>query len=149
MFLISHRGNISGKKLDKENHPDYIIRAVKNYFNVEIDMRFIDDKWFLGHDEPQYEIAEDFIQNMANSGVLWCHAKNGEALNRLVSDEKYRSWNYFWHQEDDYTLTSNGYMWTYPGKKLLNNSICVLPEAVNYDTIDCIGVCSDYIGDYS
>ena len=28
-----------------------------------------------------------------------------------------KSLNYFWHQTDDFTLTSHGYIWTYPGKK--------------------------------
>lgn len=148
MFLISHRGNIDGLNPDKENHPDYITSAAKNHFNVEIDIRLVDNKWFLGHDLPQYEVAEDFVQNMANYGILWCHAKNGEAINRLVSDKKYQAWNYFWHQEDDYTLTSNGFVWTYPGKTILSNSICVLPEIANYDTIACAGICSDYIKNY-
>ena len=24
--------------------------------------------------------------------------------------------HYFWHQEDDYTITSKGIIWAYPGK---------------------------------
>ena len=56
--------------------------------------------------------------------------------------------HYFWHQEDDYTITSKGYIWTYPGKKILPKSICVLPERVNYKKIDCLGICSDFIGKY-
>ena len=34
----------------------------------------------------------------------------------------------FEHQEDDVTLTSEGYIWTYPNKQLTDNSIAVLPE---------------------
>jgi hypothetical protein len=62
-----------------------------------------------------------------------------------------RKWNYFWHQEDDYTLTSLHYIWAYPGKKLTNNSICVLPERANYDTLElrsCKGVCTDFVYQY-
>ena len=31
-----------------------------------------------------------------------------------------------------------GFIWTYPGKKLLNKSICVLPEKANYKKISCL-----------
>ena len=54
----------------------------------------------------------------------------------------------FWHQEDDVTLTSCGFMWTYPGQKLTNKSICVLPEKSNDSFNDCLGICSDYIINY-
>ena len=56
--------------------------------------------------------------------------------------------HYFWHQEDDYTITSRGFIWTYPGKKLFPNSICVLPEHANYKDINCKGICSDFIDKY-
>ena len=49
----------------------------------------------------------------------------------------------FWHQEDDVTLTSEGYMWTYPGKELTTNSIAVLPE--EEIEVEVAGICSDYI----
>ena len=56
--------------------------------------------------------------------------------------------HYFWHQEDDYTITSKGIIWTYPGKLLLKNSICVLPELFNKQILNCLGICSDYIQNY-
>jgi len=56
--------------------------------------------------------------------------------------------HYFWHQEDDYTITSEGYIWTYPGKKLFNKSICVLPETHDYKNLNCLGICSDFIEKY-
>ena len=56
--------------------------------------------------------------------------------------------NYFWHQKDDVTLTSQGYIWAYPGKQPLKNSIAVLPEINKDDISKCSGICSDYIKDY-
>ena len=50
----------------------------------------------------------------------------------------------FWHQEDDVTLTSKGYLWTYPNKQLTPKSIAVLPEGVIEEEI--AGFCSDFIG---
>ena len=56
--------------------------------------------------------------------------------------------HYFWHQKDDITLTSKGYFWTFPGKKLTKNSICVLPEWNSLRKFNCAGVCSDFISKY-
>ena len=103
-------------------------------------MRYEKNKFFLGHDFNQYEINKEFLLNKK----IWCHAKTNDALYAL---EKIKA-HFFWHQEDDYTITSKGFFWTYPGKKLLANSICVLPEKSNYKTIDCQGICSDYIEKY-
>ena len=140
MYLISHRGNIDGIKKDNENKPEYINKALESGFEVEVDVRFDDNKFFLGHDYNQYEIDKKFLLNKK----LWCHAKTREAL---IALQKIKT-HYFWHQEDDYTITSKGFIWTYPGKKLLPQSICVLPESANYKKVDCLGICSDFILKY-
>ena len=140
MYLISHRGNIDGIVKDDENKPEYIDKALENGFEVEVDVRFGDNKFFLGHDFNQYEINKNFLMNKK----IWCHAKTREALIALQEIDAH----YFWHQEDDYTITSKGFIWTYPGKKLLPQSICVLPENANYKKINCLGICSDFIQRY-
>ena len=137
MILISHRGNLNGKKADEENSPKYIEKALKEGFNVEIDVWHINNNFYLGHDKPEFLVEKEFLEDKR----LWCHAKN---LNALLNLSKINS-IFFWHQEDDYTLTSNGFIWTYPGKKLTRNSICVLPEINNINFLNCYGVCSDYI----
>ena len=38
---------------------------------------------------------------------------------------KIQNFNYFWHQEDDYTLTSEGYVWVYPGKPLIKKDLTI------------------------
>ena len=68
------------------------------------------------------------------------HAKNIDVLPYL----KKKKLIYFWHQTDDVVLTSNGFWWTYPGKKLLKNSICVQPKKIKKNII-CAGICSDRI----
>jgi hypothetical protein len=56
---------------------------------------------------------------------------------------------YFWHQDDKYTLTSKNKIWVHPSAKLLKDSICVLPEiSRNEDLSLCYGICSDYIMRY-
>ena len=140
MILISHRGNINGINKKYENNPTYIQSAIKKGYNVEIDVWY-KNAFFLGHDRPQFKVSQKILENKK----FWCHAKNLEALEKL---QKLKT-KYFWHQEDDYTLTSNGYIWTYPGKKLSKKSICVLPELNKKKLPKLIsGICSDFIERY-
>lgn len=140
MILISHRGNVDGIIKEKENNPKYIQEAINLGFDVEVDVRYEKGDFYLGHDFAQYKVKKKFLLN----NKIWCHAKTGESLMAL----KKINAHYFWHQEDDYTITSKGYFWTYPKIKLLSNSICVLPEHGNYKEFDCLGICSDFINKY-
>ena len=63
MILISHRGNIYKKIQKLENNPDYIDSALNQGFDVEIDIRFLDNKYWLGHDFCQFEISLNWIKN--------------------------------------------------------------------------------------
>jgi hypothetical protein len=121
MILISHRGNLDGRLKNVENSPDYITFALNQGYDVEIDIWYVDFKFYLGHDEPLYKIEEKFLENKN----LWCHAKNEEALFKMLQNQKIHC---FWHQSDDYTLTSKGIPWVYPGKKVSEKGIWVLPE---------------------
>lgn len=142
MVLIAHRGNVRGKEESKENSPNHIQNALNEGFDVEIDVWF-DGGFFLGHDKPQYKIDLKYLDNPK----FWCHAKNVECLEQLLTHSRIHC---FWHQSDDVTLTTEGYVWTYPGKKLVKNSIVVLPETyTNEKTFsNCFGICSDYISRY-
>lgn len=147
MILISHRGNIDGKKPHLENNPDYIDEAISKGYDVEIDLWYVNGDWFLGHDEPQYEIDLNWISK--RSLKLWVHCKNVEALSYLATNEKEsKDINYFWHEEDTATLTSFCYVWAYPGKQPIKGSIAVMPERSNDDVSVCMGICSDVIEKY-
>tara|TARA_B110000238_G_C15965184_1_gene369219 strand:- start:233 stop:664 length:432 start_codon:yes stop_codon:yes gene_type:complete len=141
MILISHRGNVSGKDKVSENKPEYILNALNLGYEAEVDVWEYKEKLYLGHDEPSYLLDEKLLNNKSQ---LWIHAKNLNVL-EIVSK---LNLHYFWHQEDDITITSKGYWWTYPGKKLFQNSICVLPEKSNFKMTNCAGICSDYIERY-
>tara|TARA_R110002020_G_scaffold124281_5_gene281238 strand:+ start:70 stop:528 length:459 start_codon:yes stop_codon:yes gene_type:complete len=143
MILISHRGNINGRIPERENDPEYLMEAMKAGYSVEADVWMVDNQYWLGHDEPTYKVDDKFLQN----DKIWFHAKNIEALYAMSSDSQI---HYFWHQEDDFALTSKGYIWTYPRKKLTNRSICVLTSDTNHAILEreCAGICSDYIGSY-
>mgnify|MGYP001212206009 CR=1 FL=1 len=137
MILISHRGNTKGPDINAENNPSHIKDLVKTY-NCEIDLWFRENTFFLGHDYPQYKINEDFLFNDG----LWIHAKNLNALDFLT----YTNLNYFWHQQDNFTLTSNRYIWTYPNYPVTNKSI-IIDNNKNWvnKKYNCYGICTDWI----
>ena len=139
MILISHRGNIDGKYPDFENNPIYINKALKNGYDVEIDVWCMDNRWYLGHDSPDHEITLDYLKN----DKFWCHAKNIDALHGMLKEGDIHC---FWHQEDDFTLTSKGVIWTC--KETTSKSICVLPEKTGTEIGECLGICSDIINEY-
>lgn len=149
MQLISHRGNILGPVPNKENNPSYIDSTINSGYDVEIDIRLIDNQFWLGHDEPQYQIDNEWlIERISN---LWIHCKNIDALYKFSNNEN--NYNYFWHQNDDFTLTSKNYIWTYPGKEYTTRSIIVMPEwntdidsLGSLKNLNCHGICSDYVG---
>ena len=94
---------------------------------------------WAGHNAAQYLIDEDFL--IKNINHLWIHCKNLEALEHFAKIDK--PFNYFWHQEDDFTLTSQGYIWTYPGKEVTSMSVIVdLEGKTEYN---CYAICSDYL----
>jgi len=142
MILISHRGNISGANPEKENDPDYIEQALFLGYNVEIDVWKIGDEWFLGHDFPFHKINFGYLVNDS----LLCHAKNLPALNDMLKDNKIHC---FWHQEDHYTITSRGYIVSYPGYAITDKTICMKPEMhIKSSLKDCYAICSDYVEQY-
>lgn len=139
MKFISHRGNVKKKIKKLENKPSYINQALSLGYDIEVDVWYKNNNFYLGHDKPLYKISKKFLKNKK----IWCHAKNIEALHELKKIKAI----YFWHQKDDYTLTSNGFFWTYPGIKPCKKSICVLPEWKGKKLLNqnIGGICSDLI----
>lgn len=151
MILIAHRGNLSGPIPERENSPDYIDEAIARKYYVEVDVWGMNGELWLGHDRPTYKVDAQFFYERGTK--LFSHCKNTDAISLLAS----LSWgdiHYFYHKTDDYTFTSNGWVWCFPGKvPPTRNSIIVLPElymrvqqimeyAINYRVM---GICSDYI----
>lgn len=143
MKLISHRGNISGANIQLENSPAYIDAALAEY-DAEIDLRVIDNQLYLGHDIPQYPITLRWLEE--RSEKLWIHCKNSAALQYCLQNNLHC----FWHNVDDYTITSNGYVWAYPGKENVGDKcVLVMPE-LHWTPQQTIaraqyGICSDYV----
>jgi hypothetical protein len=140
MKLIAHRGNIYGPNPELENKPEYILDAIKNGYDCEIDVRYLNNEYYLGHDNPDYKIELTFLLSLSEH--LWIHCKNFEAFDQLI---QLKELNIFWHQEDQYTLTSHLYIWAFPKSKTSKRSIILLPEQNNFLFGEGYAICSDYV----
>lgn len=145
MRLIAHRGNIDGPRPDVENNPVYIDNAIAQGYDVEIDLRMYNGGLFLGHDEPQYQVDINYLsKNVQN---LWIHCKDRKSFEFMIREN---FWNFFWHDTDDYTLTSKNFVWAYPGKHPVGDKcIMVMPEKHwklgDIPLFNTYGVCSDFV----
>ena len=142
MIFIAHRGNLEGQLPERENHPDYLKEAVSDGYDVEVDVWFDNGHIVLGHEAPKYEVNENFLTLFSDR--FWCHAKTAGALKRLVE----LNMNCFFHHQDDVVLTSKHYLWTFPGKELVEGAIAVLPEIHDGNVDSCAGICSDFVKKY-
>ena len=142
MKLISHRGNINGVYTDLENTEEYIQKAIKLGYDVEIDVQYKDFDLYLGHDGPERKVMLDWLRG--RSTKLWIHCKNFEALS-FLSDFNL---TLFFHEKEDYTIISNGKIWAHNLSNTDNK--CVIPlltkkDITNWSHTQVYGVCSDYI----
>jgi len=138
MLIISHRGNIQGSNCKLENNPNHISELLQLNKHIEIDVWYKNKKFYLGHDKAQYKVDLSFLKHKN----LWCHAKNLDAL-QIMLNEKIHC---FWHQDDNFTITSKGYIWTFPGKPTTKKSVIVDTKKGWRDKkYDCFGVCVDWV----
>ena len=157
MILISHRGNVNGPNPEQENTPVAIDSVLERNLFCEVDVWRIDGKFYLSHDPPdkkKHNIHFSFFEQRAQNLII--HCKNIYALQYFHEDIS-NMYNYFWHQEDDYTLTSWGWIWAYPEKKLShfseNIAIAVMPERcvtpfTKEELNNFAGVCTDQVTYY-
>jgi len=145
MKLISHRGNIIGPIPTRENSPSYIDTAISAGYEVEVDINYVNGKFYLGHDTPDYEISEKWIT--IRKDKLWFHCKNLEAGTKLCGfNENYK---FFCHTSDSFVLTSNSYIWVHDLEMKLDNR-CIIPLLSDKDIEKYKGgivhaICTDYI----
>ena len=141
MRVIAHRGNLFGPNPEQENHPDYLLDTISLGIEVEVDVWLVDSNFFLGHDAPEYPVNPAFIKTVA--GYAWFHCKDLSSLHWFIKNAP--ECRFFWHQEDDFTLTSNNYIWTYPGNEVSTKSIIVDLDFTALDTYAGVAyaVCTD------
>lgn len=146
MIIIAHRGLTQGPNTLLENHPQQVQQLLDADWHVEIDVRYHDHDWYLGHDHAQYKVCLEFLLQPR----LWIHVKDVTASSHMqYVHDAHNAINFFWHESDARVLTSQGYWWTQPGHKLVRKSVAVMPELTVDDVSQCAswlchGVCTDW-----
>ncbi|RLI47014.1 hypothetical protein DRO61_08515 [Candidatus Bathyarchaeota archaeon] len=149
--LIAHRGITDGNYSGKENLIHTIMESLSKGYEVEVDVRIYKGELYLGHDERQEKVS-DLWSSMTRNGMwlesnLWYHCKDSGSMDYF---NKSSISNYFFHDTDDFTLTSKGFIWTanlvgcYP-----NNTIVVAKNkehTLSQSETNCYGICSPFIG---
>lgn len=149
MIYISHRGNTDGPSPELENTQDYIVNAINNGYDVEIDVWYLSESndFWLGHDRPERVVDYTFLKEYKDK--LWIHCKNSDAFRMLLPT----ALNVFVHDVDMYAITSKSFVWAFPDQPAVSlQTICVLPEYnrnfedMNIEYVSKFwGVCSDYV----
>lgn len=144
ILLISHRGNLGSLDPSKENSPHYIDEAILSEYDVEIDVRYIDGKLYLGHDTPDYETSLEWLLGRKHN--LWVHCKNFAALSYLI-DKELRT---FYHQKENHTIINNcNLIWSHQLDEANEKSIIPLlseEDIINHNSyIPVYGICSDFV----
>lgn len=145
MKIISHRGNLKGIVSNKENRPSYIDCAIGCGYEVEIDIRYINGEFWLGHDTSDYKITKEWILNRIED--LWYHCKNLDAaieLKKLNPNIKY-----FCHSQDPYIITSTNHFWVHDLNLKLDEN-CIIPlldeeSVLKFNDKIVYAVCTDYV----
>ncbi len=138
MRLIAHRANLNGSSPKTENSPEAIQQALAAGYQVEVDVWADGRKLMLGHDKGVYPTTLSYL---SNSDII-VHCKNAEALMAVYGS----ALNYFWHQDDDYTVSSHGDLLIKPSSLPVPSGIILMPELSPFplDLIKlCAGVCTD------
>jgi hypothetical protein len=138
---ILHRGLKDGPNPELENKEALLNQRIGEGWDVEVDIWRIEGTFWLGHDGPEH-VLED--EGLLSCPKAWIHCKNLEMLAYMV--ESNPGAPFFSHDQDEAILTSNRYIWCYPGNQAGINSIVVMPERTTMvlDYSKIAGVCSDF-----
>lgn len=145
MKLISHRGNLKGSIPEKENRPSYIDCALQLGYEVEIDIRYVNGEFWLGHDTPDFKVSTNWIEKRKDN--LWFHCKDISSAHKLK--ELDLNLKYFCHNYDPFIIVSTGHLWVHDLNLNLNNN-CIIPLLTKKDMLNnkinnVYAICSDYI----
>ena len=143
MIIISHRGKLNGSSFSKENTINTIDYTLSKGIHVEVDVWGDNNNQLaIGHDNPDEYTSIDYLSNSR----IWVHAKNNYALEILYKTDV----NYFYHQDDAFTVTSKGYNWAHiDTTPLISNTVyCAFSlnqlEKLKSKGSQPIGVCTDF-----
>ena len=95
--------------------------------------------------------AADFV-SVDFDRVRDTSTKQVSSVQYVRANKDFDGFNFFYHNNDDYTLTSKGIIWSYPNKPYNKKCVVVLPEwnTSIFDlsqllNSDCYGICTDFV----
>lgn len=146
-------------KNHQDNHRLAVEYFIEDYARHHVDMIEIDvwekgGKLWVGHDEPTWPF--NYLDWWKAYGII-VHCKNIEAMAWLQKRSVPPAFDFFFHDQDDATLTRCGRLWVHPrlarpGSPIPDNSYLVMPPThpalLDEEVIDLArrmtAICTDY-----
>jgi hypothetical protein len=151
MLIISHRGNTNGPGSQCER--DRVEDALLEGYDVEIDVRSIGRRLFVGHDEPLYELPKEWMRSLVSTR-LWFHAKDESARATLTFDGH----RVFVHDDEPSAIvTPDNVSWIHPRfnsvEMPLVGSAAVFLDIGGWPRVDKAwflpyAICTDWCGEW-
>jgi len=128
MLYISYRGIIDGNDYQDSNTPSQLGKALGAGFTCMIDVWKVDDKFYLGNDQPITEVTAKYLQ-----GNRWYINARNSAMQAWLPTQNIKLYpNYFWFTAPTpppaSVTASNGKLITPGTVPINNNSVVFLPE---------------------
>jgi len=158
MRIISHRGNLTGPDLSRENTELALLEALDKGFDIEFDLWYLGDRFWLGHDSPEKSFSVDTLVRWSSrysNQKLYVHCKNINALEKMTYFVISNMIPFF-HDVDQCILLRDNTIWVHPNAidncHSKENSIAVFSNCksagyhvsydINFDGF--YGICTDY-----
>jgi len=150
MFYISYQGIYDGSNYEDANTPAQISKALQRGFSCLIDVWRIDNKLYVGNNQPTIEVTEKYIQG----NRFWINAKNTDMQEWLAAQPARLYPNYFWFETPTpppaYVTASNGKLITLGTVPIDTNSVMYLPEIYDRSLLCMVkvrayAICSTYL----
>jgi hypothetical protein len=137
-IIISHLGNIDGRKPELENTLPYVQQALKLGWHVCVDVVFYNGGFLLPTNAGHHAVPPALLSKQR----VWCRASNPETMDALCNINAHC----FLVSLDFMSLTSSQFLWTLPPHNLVDRSIAAYPELAAPDWLDNFepaGLCSN------
>jgi hypothetical protein len=150
MLYISYQGIYDGQNYEDANTPKQINKALGKGFSCLIDVWRIDNKLYVGTEQPVIEVTEKYIQGPR----FWINAVNEDMQTWIATQSSTLYPNYFNFAASTppppYATASNGKLIT-PGTVPINtDSVMFLPEINDRSLYTMVkvksyGICSGFL----
>lgn len=146
MLYISYQGVYDGTNYENANTPNQIGKAFNSGYSCMVDVWRVNNKLYLGSDEPVTEVTENYIQGKR----FWLNVRNVAMQEWIVAQPAKLYPNYFWFSNDTESnnAVSSGGQTIAPGTTAPEyNTVVFLPEVKDKGLLSavhlrCYGVCS-------